>query len=58
MQPHMVRSFPVLNSNGGITRLRISLPRIDALIEPGGYYALEEATPPKVGRELRAHRAP
>jgi hypothetical protein len=55
----MVRLIPILNSDGKITRLRVSVPRIDALLdEPGGKYMLEENLPPRVGQELRAHRAP
>ena len=57
MLPHMIRLMPFLNSDGKITRLRVSVPRIDALLD-GGRYVLEEDLPARSGQELRAHRAP
>ena len=43
MVASMVRLMPILNSDGKITRLRVSVPRVDVLLdEPGGKYMLEE----------------
>ena len=59
MVASMVRLMPILNSDGKITRLRVSVPRVDVLLdEPGGKYMLEENLPARAGQELRAHRAP
>lgn len=55
--PAMVRIFPILDSNGKLARLRVSVPLIECLLEPGRY-ELEENMPPKAGRELRAQRQP
>ena len=59
MVASMVRLMPILNSDGKITRLRVSVPRVDVLLdEPGRKYMLEENLPARAGQELRAHRAP
>src|SRR5580765_471666 len=59
MVASMVRLMPILNSDGKITRLRVSVPRVDVLLdEPGGKYMLEENLRARAGQELRAHRAP
>jgi hypothetical protein len=55
--PAMVRLILVLSTNGQLRPLRISLPRIDALLD-GVRYQLEESMAPRSGQELRAHRAP
>jgi hypothetical protein len=57
MLPRMIRLIPILNSDGKITRLRVSVPRVDVLLD-GARYVLEENLPARAGQELRAHRAP
>jgi hypothetical protein len=55
----MVITLPTLATTGLIRHVRVSLPRVDALLnEPGNKYQLPENMPPPAGLELRAMMRP
>jgi hypothetical protein len=55
----MVRTMRVAAGSSGTRPVRISLPRVDALIaDQPGKYVLPENMPPPKGLELRALRKP
>jgi hypothetical protein len=61
----MVMMVPVLSGYGGVLRVRVSLPLIEALLdEPGGKYMLPEDVPPATttgsseGRRRQASAGP